>query len=127
MKVSFTTTRLREAYDMADVDHLLDRIEPALRGEVGSITPQHLREVRFATSRFSEGYDTDEVDTLLDRVLLPILEGRRPYDPEHDYTPELVGPPRTEQPAAGATAPAPAPAGHPAERGGFLSRWQRGR
>jgi DivIVA domain-containing protein len=62
----FTPVRVREGYDMAQVDDLLDRLVAALgRGE--PLTPlldgTPLRHVRLR-----EGYKIDEVDAFLDRV-----------------------------------------------------------
>jgi DivIVA domain-containing protein len=62
----FTPVRLREGYDMGDVDDLLDRIVAGLgRGEpIGPL----IDAARFAPVRLREGYDTDEVDRFLESV-----------------------------------------------------------
>jgi DivIVA domain-containing protein len=62
----FKPVRVREGYDMAGVDALLDRIVAALgRGEpVGPV----LDEARLAHVRLREGYDVGEVDAFLAEV-----------------------------------------------------------
>lgn len=59
----FTPVRVREGYDMAAVDDLLDRVVAALgRGEpVGPV----LDEARLGHVRVREGYDIGEVDAFL--------------------------------------------------------------
>jgi DivIVA domain-containing protein len=59
----FNPVRVREGYDMAQVDDLLDRIVAALgRGE--PVAPL-LEGVRFSRVRLREGYNIDEVDQFL--------------------------------------------------------------
>jgi DivIVA domain-containing protein len=59
----FTPVRLREGYDMGEVDALLDDvIEAAGRGEaVGPVIDR----ARFTPVRLREGYDMGEVDRFL--------------------------------------------------------------
>ena len=54
----FPTVRLREGYEMAQVDAFLDTIETA--------TPQQVHDKQFSTVRLREGYDMDAVDAALD-------------------------------------------------------------
>ena len=63
---TFRPVRVREGYDMAGVDALLDRVVAALgRGEpVGPV----LDEARLAHVRLREGYDIGEVDAFLEVV-----------------------------------------------------------
>jgi DivIVA domain-containing protein len=59
----FNPVRVREGYDMAEVDDLLDRIVAALgRGE--PVAPL-LEGVGFTRARLREGYNIDEVDRFL--------------------------------------------------------------
>ncbi|HEX2894177.1 MAG TPA: DivIVA domain-containing protein [Marmoricola sp.] len=62
----FRPVRVREGYDMAAVDALLDRLVAALgRGEpVGPVVDA----ARLAHVRLREGYDTGEVDAFLAEV-----------------------------------------------------------
>jgi DivIVA domain-containing protein len=62
-RARFTPVRLREGYDMADVDRLLDDVVGAAeRGEpVGPV----IDGARFTAVRLREGYDMAEVDRLL--------------------------------------------------------------
>ena len=62
----FNPVRVREGYDMAQVDDLLDGIVAALgRGEpVGPL----IEDTRLAHVRLREGYDIGEVDRFLERV-----------------------------------------------------------
>lgn len=61
--VRFTPVRIRDGYDMSDVDELLDRIVAALgRGEaVGPV----IDDARLGHVRLREGYDIAEVDAFL--------------------------------------------------------------
>lgn len=75
----FTPVRLREGYDMREVDDLLDRIVAA------ASDPQAVDALvsgaRFSQVRFREGYDMPEVDAFLARLV------GRPVEPsrtEHD-------------------------------------------
>jgi DivIVA domain-containing protein len=63
---TFKPVRVREGYDMAQVDDLLDRVVAALgRGEpVGQV----LDDARLSHVRLREGYDIAEVDAFLDQV-----------------------------------------------------------
>ena len=61
--VRFTPTRIRDGYDMAQVDDLLDRVVAALgRGE--PVDPL-IDAAQLAHVRLREGYDSAEVDAFL--------------------------------------------------------------
>jgi DivIVA domain-containing protein len=66
-------TKLREGYDINQVDELLERASVALdehhRAAALSLTPEAVLKVKFKASKFQDGYDQDEVDDLLDRVI----------------------------------------------------------
>ena len=65
-RVRFTPVRLREGYDMADVDSLLDRVvEAAERGE--QVAPL-IDGAHFTPVRMREGYDMAEVDQFLEQL-----------------------------------------------------------
>jgi DivIVA domain-containing protein len=65
----------KNAYDEAEVDAYLDRIEATLRGE-DSLTARDLREVEFTHPGLGRrGYTKDEVDEFLTTVAA-ILEAR---------------------------------------------------
>lgn len=58
----------KNAYDEAEVDAFLDRIEATLRGE-DTLTARDLREVEFTRPGLGRrGYTKDEVDEFLDRA-----------------------------------------------------------
>jgi DivIVA domain-containing protein len=61
--VRFSPVRLREGYDMAEVDRLLDAVgDSAARG----VAPgPEVTAARFSRTRFREGYDVSEVDAFL--------------------------------------------------------------
>jgi DivIVA domain-containing protein len=59
----FTPVRLRDGYDMGDVDELLDRIVAAL-GSGEPVGPL-IDGARFGHVRLREGYDVGEVDEFL--------------------------------------------------------------
>jgi DivIVA domain-containing protein len=59
----FTPVRIREGYDMSEVDALLDRVVEALgRGEP---LADRVGGARLTHVRLREGYDIDEVDRFL--------------------------------------------------------------
>jgi DivIVA domain-containing protein len=64
--VRLTPVRLREGYDMGQVDDFLDRLEVAVAGD-GSVRPL-VDSAVFTPVRFREGYDMTEVDLLIDRI-----------------------------------------------------------
>ena len=67
--------KTKNAYDEAEVDAYLDRIEATLRGE-DSLTARDLREVEFTHPGLGRrGYTKDEVDEFLTTVAA-ILEAR---------------------------------------------------
>jgi DivIVA domain-containing protein len=79
--VRFTPVRLREGYDMVEVDKFLDLIEGelaaryvALANTAATSVPSFafagndISEKRFTTVRLREGYDMGEVDRFLDRA-----------------------------------------------------------
>ena len=59
----FTPVRLREGYDMAQVDQLLDELEDAVAG--GRPVRPVVEAARFAKVRLREGYDMADVDDFL--------------------------------------------------------------
>jgi DivIVA domain-containing protein len=79
---TFRPVRVREGYDMAAVDDLLDRVVAALgRGEpVGRV----LDEARLAHVRLREGYDVAEVDAFLAHVR---RSAPSPEDPSSESPP----------------------------------------
>lgn len=71
--VRFTPVRLREGYDMTQVDSLLDKLVRRLRS--GADVAEFVRAARFTPVRLREGYDMGEVDTFLDRVVQQAAAG----------------------------------------------------
>jgi DivIVA domain-containing protein len=74
--VRFKLVRMREGYDMGDVDALLDQLMSRLvSGEpVGHL----VRDARFKPVRMREGYDMGEVDNFLDDVVARAQTGATP-------------------------------------------------
>ncbi|MFF0341995.1 DivIVA domain-containing protein [Kribbella sp. NPDC004875] len=64
----FTTVRLREGYDMTEVDGFVDRVMATVNGlpVERPVTAQEIRRVQFSPVRLSEGYDVEQVDAFLD-------------------------------------------------------------
>jgi DivIVA domain-containing protein len=62
----FTSVRLREGYDRAEVDTFVDRAVHALAAPVPTLAPDDVRTVTFTPVRLREGYDMAEVDGYLD-------------------------------------------------------------
>ncbi len=65
----FTPGRLREGYEIDEVDELVNRIMATLAGTADRpVTPKQLRQVEFTPVRFREGYDVAEVDAFLEKA-----------------------------------------------------------
>ncbi|MFD6175825.1 MULTISPECIES: DivIVA domain-containing protein [unclassified Isoptericola] len=62
----FATTKLREGYDMSEVDDFLDTLVAAVKD--GTDVAALVDGARFASTKFREGYDMTEVDDYLDEV-----------------------------------------------------------
>jgi DivIVA domain-containing protein len=67
---SFTPVRLREGYDLEQVDEFVDRVLATVNGLPVDrpVTVRELRKVQFTPVRLSEGYDVQEVDNWLDQA-----------------------------------------------------------
>lgn len=72
--VRFTPVRLREGYNMKEVDDYLDRVTASLRGSQ-TLTSRDVSDVKFTPVRLREGYDMGEVDTFLDVVIATLDAG----------------------------------------------------
>jgi DivIVA domain-containing protein len=79
-RAEFATVRLKEGYDMPEVDDFLDRVVETLTGHERSmyvstgITATAVQNQEFTTVRIPEGYDMREVDEFLNRVVETFLE-----------------------------------------------------
>ena len=67
---AFAMVKMREGYDMEQVDEFVDRVMATVNGQpVGRpVTPREIRKVRFTPVRLREGYDVAEVDQFLDEA-----------------------------------------------------------
>ncbi len=86
----FSTTRLREGYDVADVDHAVDRVFVALADGATSMTASDVSSLRFNPVRLAEGYDMGEVDSWLDQAAAELARtsgGAAPATPATAGTP----------------------------------------
>jgi DivIVA domain-containing protein len=66
----FNLVKLREGYDMAEVDDFVDRVMATVNGQPVDrpVTSREIRTVRFSPVRIREGYDVMEVDLFLETV-----------------------------------------------------------
>jgi DivIVA domain-containing protein len=66
----FTPVRLREGYDVVEVDAFVDRLMATVNGLPVDkpVTAREIRRVQFAPVRVREGYDVVEVDEFLERA-----------------------------------------------------------
>jgi DivIVA domain-containing protein len=69
----FRTTKLRQGYDMAQVDDFLDRLVTALRA--GQPVRPLVDGARFTPTRLRAGYDMGDVDDLLAAVARDSVSG----------------------------------------------------
>lgn len=86
----FSTTRLREGYDVADVDDAVDRVLVALADGATSMTASDVSSLRFNPVRLAEGYDMGEVDNWLDQAAAELARtsgGAAPATPAAPGTP----------------------------------------
>jgi len=99
----FSTTRMREGYDVADVDATVDRVMASLEGDGATgITPAEIEQLRFTPVRLGAGYDMGEVDAWLDTVTAEL--DRRGSGAARTTAP-IAEPMADPAPAAGAPAP----------------------
>ncbi|GAA2724439.1 DivIVA domain-containing protein [Cellulomonas aerilata] len=77
----FTATTLREGYDVAQVDALLERVATSLddlaagRVDPHTLTAEEVLDARFPATRFRDGYDQNQVDDFLDAAILALRAG----------------------------------------------------
>ena len=66
----FTPVRLREGYDVVEVDEFIDRLLATVNGQPVKrpVTVREIRKVQFTPVRVREGYDVEEVDAFLDEA-----------------------------------------------------------
>ena len=75
----FSKVRMREGYDIGEVDEFLDQARAALAADPPLMTPLDVETRRFHPVRLRTGYDMGEVDAYLDR-LAEELRGRQDPD-----------------------------------------------
>ena len=74
----FSPVRLRDGYDMEDVDAFLARVRAAMtaddEGRAGAtdVRPEDVVNARFTPTKFREGYHQDEVDDFLDEIVVDL-------------------------------------------------------
>jgi DivIVA domain-containing protein len=93
----FTVVRMREGYDISQVDEFLDQVSAALEFEPPLMRAGDVESHRFRPVRLRSGYEMGEVDDHLD-ALAAELRRREPADqPVHDdpAPSAVVEPPRT--------------------------------
>ena len=102
----FSTTRMREGYEVGRVDDTVDRVMVALESEPPGISVAEIERLRFTPVRLGAGYDMGEVDDWLDQVVAelhrrgvggePVAAPSPPSPAETPVAPE----PATPAPAA---------------------------
>lgn len=100
----FRPVRLRDGYEMPEVDDAIDKIFAALQVQPPTMTCAEVDALRFTPVKLREGYDMAEVDAWLDKACAE-LDARA-----HGHTPaqEGIEPPLTtdlppQPPAPGGT------------------------
>ncbi|GAA4719717.1 DivIVA domain-containing protein [Nocardioides conyzicola] len=107
--VRFRPVRLREGYDMGEVDQLLDQLTAALGS--GQPVDQLVAAARFTPVRLREGYDMGDVDRFLAGIVEAATGG--------ETTPAMYADPPPTPAVSPATYPAPSVI---EEQRGLLSR-----
>ena len=74
--VQFTPVRLRESYDMQQVDQFCDQLEASI--SAGMPIGPMVEAARFTLARMREGYDRDEVDSFFAEVVRLSVSGSPP-------------------------------------------------
>ena len=127
-EVRFTPVRIREGYDVGEVDLLLDELEQALVG--GHPVDPLIDAARFTPVRMREGYVTGEVDDFLEEVRVAAA-ARSTASRSTAPRPDPEGSDDADTAAARREAPSrPTRSDHPSvieERPGLLSRIFGGR
>lgn len=91
----FTPVRIREGYDMAAVDDLLDSL--VVIGASGGDVQKAVAESHLPVVRLREGYAIAQVDTFLKEFVRiardpeGLLRGSSPYPPHSAYPPHQTG------------------------------------
>lgn len=78
----FLVVRLREGYDIGEVDAFVERI----RNGAGSLTADEVNAVQFTTVRLRAGYDMQAVDEYLDAVAAQVRPAAPSTAPESTTT-----------------------------------------
>jgi DivIVA domain-containing protein len=67
---TFTPVRIREGYDVTEVDEFIDRLLATVNGQPVDrpVTAREIRKVAFTPVRVREGYDVGEVDNFLEEA-----------------------------------------------------------
>lgn len=100
-EVRFSPVRLREGYDMGEVDYLLDRLLDAV-GRDDDIV-EILDHVALSEVRLREGYDIAEVNEFLEQVRIKVAvaqEFEPAPGPDPGFLEVQAPPPAPPQPAA---------------------------
>lgn len=104
--VRFTPVRIREGYDMSEVDDLLDAVVAAL--QAGQPVAHLIENVRFTPVRMREGYDMADVDDFLAEVV--VRAGRESALPDQeDAASETMPAARPSETSAAVPPPAEQP------------------
>lgn len=97
----FSATRVREGYDIDDVDATVDRVMTSLEGDsTTGITPAEIEQLRFTPVRWEAGYDMGEVDAWLDEVVAELERRRSGAARTTTPSPPMAEPAPTAGPAA---------------------------
>ncbi len=119
-EVRFTPVRLREGYDMSEVDDFLDELEAVV--SAGRPLAPLVDAARFASVRLREGYDMADVDSFLAEIVrLSTDPASLPASATASSTDTAYG---ASFPVETAPPPSPAPSVISEQRG-FISRLLR--
>ena len=104
---TFRTRRVREGYDLDEVDDFVDRVLDVLEGKTGpssALSPEAIEAYEFRVVRFRECYSMDDVDDWLDAAAAELRRAAPRREPRAAA--------QAADPEATQAWPAPVPAAH---------------
>ena len=78
----FGTVRMREGYDLDEVDDFVDVVIDALEGGSEAVTPEQIERYEFRVVRMKTSYVMEDVDRWLDAAAAELRQAARSRSPQ---------------------------------------------